>query len=67
MARPFITRCPTCEQTVHHNHRCPGAAPKRRLDRQQFDRWRREAEQEARALAAADAQQELPLVLGDEQ
>lgn len=56
--RHFVTRCPTCDGVVHHNHRCPGARPDPPVpfDRQEFDRIRAAARAEVRAQHAAGEQ-----------
>jgi len=61
----WVTRCPSCNDVVRHNHKCTGAPfdPPTPFDREQFDRWVEEAKAEARGMAATDAQTIEPLTL----
>lgn len=56
-----------CGQVVHRTHSCRRSAlqlePPTPLDRDEFNRVREESRREARAAAAADAQELLPLQL----
>ncbi len=63
MPHRWITRCPTCGDVVHHNHRCPGA-PAADLPCPPPENFWDLVEQARREhLAAADAQTIEPLTL----
>lgn len=60
MATRWITRCPSCGDVVHHNHRCRGAEPP---CPRPADFWDLVEQARAEARAAEDAQTIEPLTL----